>query len=1211
MKRFVGSGAAVAVLTTVCLTSAGAASAPLRATVVARARIPAGARKIGAVAATARESGAVVLRPRDESALQKFIASVTDKRSPLFHRYLAPGQFASRFGPSTATIDAVKTELSADGVRVTSVARDGLLVNFTGTASQVESAFGTGLTSYRLADGSVGQATTGAVTLPSSVAGSVVAVAGLDSLVHAHAAGIRGPASARGHFRAAVRANFAHPAGSPTACADAQTAAVTSGGLTDDQIANAYGAFGLYGAGDVGAGQHVAVYELESFSGSDLQTFDSCYFGAAAADQMAGRVSVVPVDGGQPSGPGSGEAILDVQDVSAVAPGANIDVYEAPNTTFGAIDEYAAIVNADQDQIVTSSWGLCEQAVQLGEPGIQPTENFLFEQAAAQGQTVLSASGDNGSDDCNAFEATVPPPDQNPVSVDDPPSQPYVVSVGGTTIDNAATQPAQEHVWDDGAAWGGSGGGISMSWTMPSWQQGTLVQGIPLPGSADYTSANNVEQRFGYPQNFCQAAVSGASSSPCRVTPDVSAQADEFTGAVTIYVAQYGGWQTIGGTSSAAPLWAGMLALVNGSSTCAAQPATSDGVGFVSPLLYAVASNPAAYAASFNDVTSGNNDIYGLDNGLVFPATTGYDLATGLGSPRLTGPGGTAGLAFYLCSSAAQASRPVVSRLSPASGTTAGGEKVTISGTGFESGGASNVAGIEVGSSRLSASSFKVVSAASITAVLPPASQTLPPGSPAVDDGSGPVAVIVTLKDGQSSASSPSSRFQYVATHGGPAVPRITGIGPSGGSEVSPGQVTILGSGFTGAKRVSFGTVNASAFTVVSPNEIMATPPPYAPSHTRCSPLPRTGVFAGENATNDICQVQVIVATSSATNKTGKILPPLEGPFSFNSMGVPDIPPGCGCEVAPVPTEFDYVPTPKVTSVSTAAGLGALASENGDTVITVRGAGLNLQTLDWADIGDPTLDTSIDFPPVFVSGTELQIVANPQDVTADVLTLPFSVRSLAGQSAPSTVAYAGIPTVSSVVNTTNSTLLDGVPGAVDTGGTPLRLDGQGFADQVLGVQFVDSLSPFSLGTQSTFTANSDSSLSTQTVAQNPAIADVELCTVTGCSVSPPADSLYVYPPGDPNVDSISPSSGSAGGGTDTVIGGENLSCPIAVSFGGVQAASFTPIQTFTDCASPVQLDATSPPGTAGTTVPVAVTTVESYFTGSGPSTSSARFAYTP
>ena len=182
--------------------------------------------------------------------------------------------------------------------------------------------------------------------------------------------------------------------------------------------------FGLYGAGDTGSGQHIAVFELEPFAMSDLQTFDTCYFGATQAAAMLGRVHIVNVDGGQPAGPGSGEAILDIQDVSAFAPGANIDVYEAPNTTFGALDEYAKIVNDNVDKIVTSSWGLCEQAVQQGSPGIQQAENIIFQQAAAQGQTVFSAAGDAGSNDCNAFLTTSP---VSPVlSVDDPSSQPYV-----------------------------------------------------------------------------------------------------------------------------------------------------------------------------------------------------------------------------------------------------------------------------------------------------------------------------------------------------------------------------------------------------------------------------------------------------------------------------------------------------------------------------------------------------------------------------------------------------------------------------------------------------------------------------------------------------------------------------------------------------------------------------------------------------------------
>ena len=146
--------------------------------------------------------------------------------------------------------------------------------------------------------------------------------------------------------------------------------------------------------------------------------------------------------------------------MSGLAPGANIDVYTGPSPgsdgiIYDPVDPYAAMINADVDQIISTSWGLCEQAVETGQPGLQVAENELFEQAAAQGQTVFSAAGDNGSDDCNTFETSSPAPGQNPISEDDPSSQPYVVAVGGTTIDDASSAPPLEHVWNDGATVGG------------------------------------------------------------------------------------------------------------------------------------------------------------------------------------------------------------------------------------------------------------------------------------------------------------------------------------------------------------------------------------------------------------------------------------------------------------------------------------------------------------------------------------------------------------------------------------------------------------------------------------------------------------------------------------------------------------------------------------------------------------------------------------
>ena len=120
-------------------------------------------------------------------------------------------------------------------------------------------------------------------------------------------------------------------------------------------------------------------------------------------------------------------------------------------------------------------------------------------------------------------------------------------------------------------------------------------------------------------------------------------------------------------------------------------------------MLYQLASNPTAYQASFTDVRAGSNDTYGISNGKVFAATRGYDPATGLGSPRLTGSAGTAGLAYYLCSLTGARSRPAVTGLTPASGSAAGGERVRIAGSGFMAHGRSLVASIQIGARPLPA----------------------------------------------------------------------------------------------------------------------------------------------------------------------------------------------------------------------------------------------------------------------------------------------------------------------------------------------------------------------------------------------------------------------------------------------------------------------------------------------------------------------------
>ena len=1200
--------------------ASGSAAHSRRVTIETRAVAPRGVRLLGPLARAATVSGAVVLKPRDDAALERFIASATDPSSSSFHHYLAAGGFAARFGPTQPALTAVRDQLRSDGLAVGATSPNGLVIPFHGPAARVQSAFATELSRFALPGGATAHAPTTSVSLPAGIAGYVTTVLGLNDLVRERRLGPAQPtdtARRDGHAAARTAAVAATPGG-PKACADALGAAAQFGGLTDDEIANAYGATGLYAAGDTGAGQRIAVYELEPFLRSDIRTFDTCYFGAARAAQMQARLHLHMVDGGQPRGPGSGEASLDVEDLSAIAPGAQIDVYAgpAPNANpniYDAFDEYAAIIDADRDQIVTTSWGLCEQAVQTGQQGLQESENYLFQQAAAQGQTVFSAAGDNGSDDCNTQETPTPAHGQNPVSVDDPASQPYVLGVGGTTID-AADSPPLEHVWNEGAIGGGGGGGISESWRMPSWQQLSSVPGIVRPGSATYAAANRLERAAGYAAGFCQTQIPGANATtPCRLVPDVSAQADEYTGAITVYSHEYAnkstptGWETTGGTSSAAPIWAATLALVNASPTCRSDRATARGVGFAAPLLYRVASDPAAYAASFTDVRAGSNDTYGVSNGKVFAATRGYDPATGLGSPMLSGSGGTAGLAYYLCSLARSASRPAVTGLKPSSGSAAGGERVRITGSGFMSHGRSLVGSIQIGARPVPAGNLTVSNTHTILATLPPAGQGLPPNAHVSGDGAGPAQVIVTLTNGASSAASARSRFTYVDAAAPALAPTVAAITPSGGLQTASGTVTILGSGFTGVRRITFGGVRATRFVVHGPDRITVTYPRISTA-TACTPLPHTGVYKGENARNDICQVQVRVYTRGGVSPGTTIRPPLEGAISENVMGV-IITHGCKCEVAQTADEFDYLPRPRVDSVSTSGGPTTLASEHGGSVITVKGAGMNPLDIDWANFGDPRQDSSVQSGYVFLSGTEMQITAPRRDATLGIDRVPLSVRTLAGQSNAKAVRYAGLPVATKVINLSDAVTFNGLPGASSIGGTPVEVQGLHFRGQVLSLE-IAGLSPAegSVGTQYNFTVSGDTRLRTQTVSQNPGLVAVEPCTVSGCAKGSLHAGLVLYPPGSPSVTAVSPSSGPAAGGTAITVTGHNLGCPLGVLVGGQPATSVAAAKSLLGCGSTTTLTAVTPAGTLGATVPVTVQTAQSVFTRHAGS-SSATFSY--
>ena len=347
----------------------------------------------------------------------------------------------------------------------------------------------------------------------------------------------------------------------PQACAAAQSLASSQGAFTPAQIAARYGLGNFYAAGDLGRGITVGVYELEPFNASDIAAYQAC-LGTSAT------VETEMVDGGAGAGAGSGEAVTDIEDVMGLVPDATIRVYEGPQSGAGAYATYAAMVSDDAVNVISTSWGLCE--AQLGSAAAQ-AENTLFEEAAAQGQTVLAASGDSGANDCaNGSRA-----------VDDPASEPYVTAVGGTS---ARSSP--DTVWDN--TLGAGGGGASTLWAHPAWQTSATAQTAVSCGTSGYS---------------------------CRELPDISADADPTSG----YVIDYkGAWRTVGGTSAAAPTVASLAALADAEPSCAGHP-----VGFLNPALY-------ADAADLADVTSGANTFGGVQG---FSAAAGYDMASGLGTP--------------------------------------------------------------------------------------------------------------------------------------------------------------------------------------------------------------------------------------------------------------------------------------------------------------------------------------------------------------------------------------------------------------------------------------------------------------------------------------------------------------------------------------------------------------------------------------------------
>jgi subtilase family serine protease len=373
-----------------------------------------------------------------------------------------------------------------------------------------------------------------------------------------------------------------------------------------------------------GASVPVGIFELESNFTTDPQGFDNCY-------GIGTKVGYVQVDGtnGSPSAANSDgfETALDIETISALAPNADITVFQGNgDAPTGWLDTFDTIVERDTDKVVSVSYGACEELESTLVGSSPQAELPLFEEAATQGQTFVVSSGDAGAEGCRLDT------DTQLAAVDDPAADPFVTGVGGTFIASvgdpeAATPTAPtETTWNGGVVQdsddtdGAGGGGLSTEWLMPSYQ-------LNAPASLGVINAES-EGLTGLAGTICSGSLGtqvldapDSASYYCREVPDVSADASPYSGYNVYYDGAYAG---VGGTSGAAPVWAALFALADSVPGCQ--------IGFANPVLYAIAGS-SRYAHDFNDVTVGDNDL-GVSNGGYFKALTGYDMATGLGTPN-------------------------------------------------------------------------------------------------------------------------------------------------------------------------------------------------------------------------------------------------------------------------------------------------------------------------------------------------------------------------------------------------------------------------------------------------------------------------------------------------------------------------------------------------------------------------------------------------
>jgi kumamolisin len=473
---------------------------------------------------------------------------------------IAPDEMAARFLPSISDYATVEAWLQGKGFKITAEDPNYTNISVSGTVSQIQSSLGVNFARIATADGEFTSAIS-APSLPVEFSSAVLGVTGLQPHLRMH------------HFKTRIvpdgtSSTFFYPS----------------------DIIAAYNAPSTFD----GTGQTIAIIMDAPVITSDLSTF----YTTVGSTAKTSNFTIVPVDGGNPATTDTeGEATLDVEWSSAIAPGAKVRLYEVPDLSFAHLADACAKVSADaianNITVVSFSAGAPEIADSLTAGSLRPNTQ-AFAALASAGISVFVASGDGGSNpDASGFGNGYVASD--PIETNYPASDVNVTGVGGTELSFTASSffYGSESVFSDiaGGLGSASGGGVSSIFTKPIWQ----ADGVT--GSILSTSTN-------------------------RCVPDVAIVwgADQGGNSLAALIVQNGVDVGIGGTSLSSPIWAGVAAIVN-------QARASVGgttLGLLGPSIYPLAiSSPAI----FHDITTGNNGAYS--------AVVGYDLCTGLGSPNI------------------------------------------------------------------------------------------------------------------------------------------------------------------------------------------------------------------------------------------------------------------------------------------------------------------------------------------------------------------------------------------------------------------------------------------------------------------------------------------------------------------------------------------------------------------------------------------------